>query len=124
MLNNLNLTLGFDYLLCMDHNVVVDIEDKEKHRTNSINVIQTDTSEEIKPCQFVGQNFKIKAPARKLSNDVSKKLVDKIKEKENEKAWEKRYEKKMKQKKREQDNYSRQIPIGDGILNLDGIDDL
>ncbi len=111
MLNNLNLTLGFDYLLCMDHNVVVDIEDKVTHKGND-------------SCQFVGQNFKIKAPARKLSNDVSKKLVDKIKEKENEKIWEKRYDKKMRQRKREQENYSRQIPIGDGILNLDGVDDL
>ncbi len=120
MLNNLNLTLGFDYLLCMNHNVVVDFEDKDKHRSENRNIKWSE--DKVIPCEFVGQNFKIKAPARKLSNDVSKKLVDKIKEKENEKAWEKRHEKKLKQKKREQENYGRQIPVGDGILNLDGVE--
>ncbi len=122
MLNNLNLTLGFDYLLCMDHNVVVEVEKRKEHEANSINVSQTDVSEDIKPCEFVGQFFKTKQRAKKLSNDISKKLVDGIKEKENEKAWEKRYDKKMRQRKREQENYSRQISIGDGILNLDGAD--
>ena len=115
MAQYLNLIFRFDYFLCIDHNVVVEVEERSKHITEFGG---------DKPCEFVGQFFKVKAPARKLSNDVSKKLVDSIKQKENEAAWEKKHDKKIKQRKREQDNYSRQIPIGDGILNLDGVDDL
>ena len=73
-------------------------------------------------CQFLGQFYSIKKPAPKISNDISKKLVDKIKEKQNEVNWEKKWEEKKLKRKREQENYSKQIPVGDGILNLEAVD--
>ena len=114
-LNNLNL--GFDYFLCMTHNVVVEITDKESH----IDEFCVDElgNKITKSCSFLGQFFNIKKPAKKLSNDISVTLVRKIKEKENEKRWEKSYNKKVKQRVRDQELYSKQIPLGDSILNLD-----
>lgn len=109
------LTLVFDYYLCMKHNRVVELENKEEH-------IKENLDDSNISCSFLGQFFEIKKRVAKKSNDVSIKLVRKIKEKKNEEMWMKKYNKKIKQRENDQRLYHKQIPIGDGILNLSGVD--
>lgn len=101
----------------MNHNVVVECENKNQHLMDFCTRIGDNAM--IKECQFIGQFFKITPPAKKISYDISKRLVDGIREKENIKRYEKNYEKKMKQKKHDQENWHRQIPVGDSIINLE-----
>lgn len=111
-----NNILDFDYFLCMNHNIVVELGNKEQHMDEFC------TDSDNRSCMFLGQHYNIKKPASKISNDVSIKLVRGIQEKKNLKNWEKKNEIKLNKRKRDQDNYSKQLPLGDSILNLEATD--
>ena len=117
-LNKLNL--GFDYFLCMTHNVVVDIGDQEQHMDKFC--VNDEGKPMARACSFLGQFYNIKKPAVKLSNDISVKLVRRINEKKNEERFEKKYEEKLNKRKRDQELYAKLLPIGDSILNLDVVE--
>lgn len=110
--------LDFDFLLCMTHNVAVELNKKQEH----FKAVKFGEFVNKGKCEFLGEKFNIKKPARKLSFDISKRLVEHIKAKENIKKYEKRYEERKKRKRLEQEKFRKQMPVGDSIINLEMVD--
>ena len=109
---NSGLKLTFDYLICSERNVVLDLEFGKNGSCPAC-------LEKGNDCILVGQNYQIKKRPVKLSNDISSKIIKHYKEQQNIRRHEARHAAKLRRRKREQDNYHNQIKVGESVLNLE-----